>query len=134
MQTDGQTDRQTERQTTTTGSPTMETHTMEYNADTYTILCGRSAKGNDQLLDECAPHDIWFHVDGQSSAHVILVNEKKEKMNKIPKKVIKRCACICKASTKQTGKCVIIYTLRQDVTKTDVLGCVIPANIKSITL
>ena len=82
----------------------------------------------------CNPEDVWFHVDGRSSAHVILVNATNEKLNKIPKKVIKRCACICKASTKESAKCVVIYTQRKNVEKTDVLGCVMPRETKTITI
>jgi predicted ribosome quality control (RQC) complex YloA/Tae2 family protein len=112
----------------------METHEYTDGATTYTILCGKSATGNDQLLDMCNPEDVWFHVDGRTSAHVILVNAANEKLNKIPKKVITRCACICKASTKENAKCVVIYTQRKNVEKTEVFGRVIPTNIKMVSI
>mgnify|MGYP005705598795 CR=1 FL=1 len=52
-------------------------HTMEFGGKIYTIYAGKDAKSNDQLLDDCDPDDIWFHVAEQSSGHVILKNEEK---------------------------------------------------------
>lgn len=112
----------------------METHEYIEGDRTYTIWCGKSQIGNDKLLDNCGPQDVWFHVEGRPSAHVILLNENNENLNKISKKVIKRCACICKASIKESKKCVIIYTQRKNVEKTNVLASVIPTNTKSITI
>jgi predicted ribosome quality control (RQC) complex YloA/Tae2 family protein len=112
----------------------METHEMEHAGTTYTILVGKNAKSNDQLLDQAGPSDVWFHVDDAPSGHVFLVNEKEVSIKKIPKQVIKRCACLCKASTKASGKCNIIYTMRKHIEKTDVLGCVIPSNLKSVSI
>jgi predicted ribosome quality control (RQC) complex YloA/Tae2 family protein len=100
----------------------------------YTIYSGRSAKGNDLLLDESSPNDIWFHVEDNPSAHIVLSNPTDLAINKIPRQVIKRCACICKASAKLSKKCVIIYTERINVTKTSKLGCVIPTNLVKIII
>ena len=112
----------------------MQTQEMEYNGDTYEIHCGRNAKGNDELLTSSSAHDVWFHVEGMSSAHVILVNKRNETLRKIPKQVIKRAACICKSSIKASGKVTIIYTQCKNVEKTDVIGMVIPHNVKSIII
>ena len=109
-------------------------HTMEHNNETYVIYCGRDAKGNDALLDASEPEDIWFHVANFSSGHVILKNEKKSTVKKVPRQVIKRCACICKSTIKAKGTVDIIYTQRKNVTKTDILGCVTTTNLKTITV
>ena len=110
----------------------MQTQEMEYHGETYEIHCGRNAQGNNELLTQAAPDDVWFHIDGMSSAHVILVNKGSVSLRKIPKQVIKRAACICKASVKASGTVTIIYTQCKNVEKTDIIGMVIPHNVKNI--
>ena len=109
-------------------------HEMDHGGKTYTIYCGKDAKSNDELLDESDPDDIWFHVANHSSGHVILKNEEKSTVKKIPRQVIKRCACICKATIRAQGKCEIIYTERRNIAKTDVIGCVTTTNLKTVTV
>jgi len=114
-----------------------EVHTFVHDAVSYTIYAGKSAKGNDKLLDESSQHDIWFHVEGAPSAHIILSNPNNIAINKIPRQVIKRCACICKASGKSaklSTKCNIIYTERENVEKTSVLGSVMTSNERRIQI
>ncbi len=113
---------------------TVDEHTMEHAGKTYLIYCGKDARSNDKLLDESDPDDIWFHVANHSSGHVILKNEEKGTVKKVPRQVIKRCACICKASIKASGKCDIIYTERKNIAKTDVLGCVTTTNVRNVTV
>ena len=36
------------------------------------ILVGQSAAENDALCAAAEPHDLWFHLEGDSSPHVIL--------------------------------------------------------------
>lgn len=111
-----------------------ETSTFIHDAVTYTIHSGKSAKGNDKLLDESSPSDIWFHVADGPSSHIILSNPTEMAINKIPRQVIKRCACICKASAKLSTKCAIIYTERANVEKTEILGCVTTTNMRTIQI
>jgi predicted ribosome quality control (RQC) complex YloA/Tae2 family protein len=115
-------------------SATTETQTFIQDATTYTIHSGKSAKGNDKLLDESSPNDIWFHVADAPSAHIILSNPTGLAINKIPRQVIKRCACICKASAKLSTKCAIIYTERANVEKTEILGRVTTTNVRTIQI
>ena len=109
-------------------------HIMEYGGKTYIIYAGKDAKSNDQLLDNCDSEDIWFHVADQSSGHVILKNEEKSTVKKVPRQVLKRCACICKATIRAKSTCDVIYTQRKNITKTETLGCVLTKNTKSITV
>ena len=109
-------------------------HEMEFDGKTWHILCGKDAKSNDNLLDMAGPQDMWFHIADQPSGHVILFVEENEQLKKIPRQVLKRCACICKATIKASKHCEIIYTRRENVKKTDVLGCVTTKNTKSIVL
>jgi predicted ribosome quality control (RQC) complex YloA/Tae2 family protein len=110
------------------------THTFIHDTITYTIHSGKSAKGNDKLLDESSPTDIWFHVADGPSSHIILSNPTEIAINKIPRQVIKRCACICKASAKLSTKCAIIYTERANVEKTEILGRVTTTNVRTIQI
>jgi predicted ribosome quality control (RQC) complex YloA/Tae2 family protein len=105
-----------------------------HDAVKYTIHSGKSAKGNDKLLDDSSPNDVWFHVADAPSAHIILSNPTAMAINKIPRQVIKRCACICKASAKLSTKCAIIYTERSNVEKTEVLGRVTTTNVRTIQI
>ena len=38
----------------------------------YTILIGENAKDNTELVKESEQDDIWFHLEKESSPHVIL--------------------------------------------------------------
>ena len=117
-----------------TMSATTEVHTFIHDATAYTIHSGKSAKGNDKLLDESSPTDVWFHVADAPSSHIILSNPTNLAINKIPRQVIKRCACICKASAKLSTKCAIIYTERANVEKTEILGRVTTTNVRTIQI
>lgn len=118
----------------TTTTTTKETNIFVHDAVSYTIYAGKSAKGNDKLLDESSQHDIWFHVADGPSAHIILSNPSDLPISKIPRQVIKRCACICKASAKLSTKCAIIYTERANVEKTEILGRVTTTNVRTIQI
>ena len=78
-----------------------------------TVMVGKSWQENEQLIMESSPSDVWFHLDEESSCHVVLKNEDNIPLNKIDKKLIKRCALIVK---QHTNKCVehqkytIVYT------------------------
>ena len=90
-----------------------------HNGINYSIHIGRNKKENDVLVRTSAKTDIWFHAYGVPSAHIILVTA--EKLNAIPKQVIKRCACLCKSnsSMKSESKCGIIYTEVANVLPTE---------------
>ncbi len=42
------------------------------STDGFTLLRGKSATGNHTLLKLAQPHDLWLHVQGGPSAHVII--------------------------------------------------------------
>jgi predicted ribosome quality control (RQC) complex YloA/Tae2 family protein len=90
-----------------------------FNGTNCSIKIGRNKTENDHLVKASAKTDIWFHVNNSSSSHVVLLNN--EQLNKIPKQVIKRCACLCKSnsSSKSDSKCEIIYTEMANVTPTE---------------
>ena len=89
----------------------------------YIIWLGKNKKDNWDLIDNAKSTDVWFHVGGNApSAHVILETE--IPINKLPRQVIKRCACICKShsSSKSEKKCPIMYTTIHYVSKTHIVG------------
>lgn len=98
-------------------------HEFLHNNVQYIILSGKNKQGNNDLLDDADAADVWFHISNFSSGHVILKNPNQLAINKIPRQVLKRCACICKSSTKTSEKnCAIIYTQRSNIEKTSILG------------
>jgi len=112
----------------------MRTELFVHNSNEYTIIIGKNKADNFNIIDDAFDTDIWFHVDGEPSCHVILKNE--AKMRDIPKQVIKRCAYLCKINSKaKTQKeCAVIYTPISKVTKTEVVGQVAVGSYKSINV
>jgi len=112
----------------------MITEIFSLNRTEYTILIGCNKYENFNIINDSISSDIWFHVDGEPSCHVILKNTLK--MREIPKQVIKRCAYLCKINSKAKilKKCTIIYTQIEKITKTDIIGQVIVGDHKSTTV
>lgn len=111
-------------------------YTMTHKSAKYTILVGKDKHDNERLIDDATENDVWFHVADYPSSHVILKNDANDSLRDIPKQVIKRCACLCKShsSVSSMDKCEIIYTQIKNVTKTDVVGQVIPENTKKVVI
>lgn len=103
-----------------------------FNGINYSIKIGRNKTENDHLVKTSAKTDIWFHVNNASSSHVVLLNT--EKLNTIPKQVIKRCACLCKSnsSSKSEIKCEIIYAEMANVMPTEHEGQVTVNSLSKI--
>lgn len=102
-------------------------------------VIGQNQAENHSLLDGADPADIWFHVDGASSAHVIarLGSLKPALDRKQRGKALKQGAVLCKSHTakvvsqKQTP---IVYTECRHVEKTSVPGQVIATHTRTLTL
>ena len=113
---------------------------------------GINAKNNFDLIDEADKDDIWFHLNNESSCHVIarLKNityttrdddmpncydlnfdelDKKEKQQ-----IIKQGALLCKqySRMKSMKNVEIMYTKIENVEKTDVIGSVLTRKNKVI--
>jgi predicted ribosome quality control (RQC) complex YloA/Tae2 family protein len=101
----------------------------------FDIHVGKNKQENWDIIDQSNKDDVWFHVAGGPSSHIILKSNGR-KIKDIPKKVITRCACLCKAhsSSKSTPRCEIIYTQIENVTKTNHVGEVTTQNTKTITI
>jgi predicted ribosome quality control (RQC) complex YloA/Tae2 family protein len=109
----------------------MKTETFTIDATTYTVRIGRNAQNNWDLIDDSTPADIWFHVDGEASAHLVLtVGNMKEMPDK---KVLRRCAYLCKIKSKSKScpKVGIRYTKIENVEKAEHIGQVFIEESKS---
>jgi len=100
---------------------------------------GANAQDNFDIIDQSNPQDIWFHVEGRPSCHVIasvpdnmtMTMTKKEKH-----KLIKKGAELCKIHSKYKSEknLKIIYTKVENITKTETLGSVLLSNEKIIEI
>jgi|LauGreDrversion4_2_1035121.scaffolds.fasta_scaffold05880_2 predicted ribosome quality control (RQC) complex YloA/Tae2 family protein len=102
---------------------------------TYNI--GVSAQDNFDLIDASNPQDIWFHVEGLPSCHVVAVIPENEKLEKKKMQtIIKRGALICKQNSKYVShkNLPIIYTKISNVQKTNILGSVTTTDTKIISI
>ena len=99
----------------------MKQETFEYKSTEYIIQIGQNRHDNSSMIDAASENDIWFHVEGMPSCHVIL---KTHETVDTPRQVIKRCAYLCKihSKAKTLNRCVISYTTLNNVSKTNIIG------------
>lgn len=104
----------------------------------FTYLIGKNAEENFEIIDASNPDDIWFHISGISSCHVVLqTNDVSDLCKKNMKTLIKKGALLCKINTnkvKNSKNIEVIYTSIKNVTKTDIKGTVITQNSKSLII
>jgi predicted ribosome quality control (RQC) complex YloA/Tae2 family protein len=100
----------------------------------FTFYIGKNQNENFEVIDKGTSDDLWFHAKNISSCHVVCritnILSKKESQY-----VVKVGALLCKNNTnklKSMKNVEIIYTCIKNVTKTDIPGCVVTQNTKSI--
>ncbi len=101
-----------------------------------TYVVGQNQHENHDLLDAAGPDDIWFHVDGISSAHVV-ARVPAGLSRKERGKLIKQGAVLCKSHTHKVvsqKNTPIVYTTCRHVEKTTVPGQVIASSTHTLTL
>lgn len=101
----------------------------------YTI--GENAKDNFDIIDSSQPDDIWFHLHGESSSHIVADIPNDLKLDKKQKRqVITQGAVLCKQHSKYKSlKDVnIIYTEIKNITKTETIGQVLVGTQKHINI
>ncbi|VBB17881.1 protein of unknown function DUF814 [Yasminevirus sp. GU-2018] len=100
----------------------------------YKIRVGESAQENWDLIDASNQNDVWFHVEGHPSCHVVLSLEDRKK--KPHKSVINYCASLCKEGSKlkDSRNTVIIYTEIKNVKKADKPGAVYTKQTKTVKI
>lgn len=97
---------------------------------------GQNAHENQTLVTSGDPSDLWFHVDGISSAHVV-VSLPRGIDRKQRGKIIVQGALLCKQHTakmKSVQNVPIVYTTLEHVTPTNIPGSVVTSNTNIITV
>ena len=61
---------------------------IEIDNKEYTILIGKNAKGNEEIIKLSHPESLWFHFANISSSHIILQSNG----DTIPKRYINQVA------------------------------------------
>ncbi len=71
---------------------------------TFTIYMGKDKYENEELIKYGLPIDIWFHVEGLSSAHVYLRLPDGITMENIPSDVLQECLQLVKENSRDGRK------------------------------
>jgi predicted ribosome quality control (RQC) complex YloA/Tae2 family protein len=83
-----------------------------YWIDGYKIFVGRNSKENQKLLSLAKANDIWMHIRGIPSSHLIIRTDKQN----LPDNLIQQAAKLCvDLSLKQSGDYEVDYTKRKFV-------------------
>ncbi|EFC44123.1 predicted protein [Naegleria gruberi] len=87
----------------------------------YVVYMGRDKFENEDLIKYSFPEDVWFHVDGFSSAHVYLRLHTGQTINDIPKEVIEDLSQLTKYNSiqgKKEPQVKVVYTMASNLKKT----------------
>lgn len=104
-----------------------------FEKDGFTILAGRNNLQNDRLIKRSAPEDLWLHVKGYHSCHVVIQTEGKEVGNKVLLFAAEICA---QYSDAKGGKVDVDYCRIKDVKKPPKsrAGSVIYSNFQTVSV
>lgn len=91
----------------------------------YTIKIGKNKLDNWNIIDSSEPNNIWFHVSGAPSAHIVLTTVCDIK--DIPSRVIYHCAVLSSKRSKSHKErhSLVNYTYIKCVTKGEHIGEVV---------
>jgi hypothetical protein len=97
---------------------------------------GEKAEENQHIVLNADPEDLWFHLSGRSSPHVLAMVSDKNINRKYLHKIIVQGSLLCKQNSKsKSEKAVdIIYTKMKNVIPTEIMGTVQTSNIKHIII
>ena len=70
---------------------------INLHKDSFTIVIGRNAQENWQILDNASNNDLWVHLNDLASPHIII---KKNPNYKLKPKDIKLAGLLCKQYSK----------------------------------
>jgi len=121
----------------------MKTNSFNIENREFIIQIGTNAMENWNLIDKSNHNDLWFHVEGYPSGHVVVkeitsnknVEYKKDKLFGYPYSLIMQCARLCKNQSKlKNSRCKIVYTTINNITKGKEIGSVFTKNEKYITI
>lgn len=117
----------------------MKTHTIFVDKikSSVTFLVGTCAEENGDLIDLVNPYDLWFHVEGRPSCHVVTqLQEEPTWTRKERGYVVRQGALLCKQMSKYKAEknVAIVFTTIENVEKTEVVGSVMTKNCGHITV
>ena len=80
----------------------------QFRVGEFTVLVGRSAKENEEILRRASPNDLWLHARGVPGAHVLIKNGGRT----VPEEVLLRAAKLAAWHSKARGerKVEVSYT------------------------
>ncbi len=99
------------------------------------FVIGKNAHENFEIIDDAEAHHMWFHIEGQSSGHIIAkIDEDVDK--KTLRYIVKQGAVLCKQVSKfaRFKNINIVYARIRDVEKTDTIGMVHVSNPKYVSI
>ncbi len=91
---------------------------------------GQNAQDNFDLIDDSSPDNLWFHIRGHASCHVVAAIQKGTEGVRYDKKQLRHIATqgavICKQHSKYKSESnvQVMYTQIQHVFKTSIVGMV----------
>lgn len=97
---------------------------------------GENAQDNWDIISKANQNDIWFHVAGSSSSHIILRMPNKVSLKDISKQTLIHCSSVCKqhSKSKNNNKVKIVFTEIKNVKKADKPGAVYTKKERYITI
>ena len=115
----------------------LETKYIASLKDSIDFKIGQNSQDNFDIIDISNPNDLWFHLYGESSCHVIATIKPEVKLDKKQKRqIITQGALLCKQNSRhKSAKNVnIIYTEIKNIEKTETIGTVQVNEQKSILI
>jgi predicted ribosome quality control (RQC) complex YloA/Tae2 family protein len=103
----------------------------------YTMIIGKNAQDNWDIIKKANPNDIWFHVEYYPSGHVILQNPNKLEIENIPPEVIIECCRKCKSrgsKCRSFNNVSVCYTQIKNVKFGKDIGSVYTSHTSSINV
>ena len=102
---------------------------------TVQFEAGQNEKENFDLIDKSGPDDIWFHIEGRPSAHVV-AHIPEGFTKKTISQIVKQGALLSKIISKFSSEknVEIVYAKIKDVEKTEIMGSVILQHSKKIII
>jgi len=100
------------------------------------FVVGKNQQENFDIIDASGGNDIWFHIDGFPSGHVVARIDDMKIDKKQKRDIIKQGAVLCKqhAKFKSDHNVKIVYTTIKNVEKTAVTGRVNVMNATGVII
>jgi predicted ribosome quality control (RQC) complex YloA/Tae2 family protein len=115
--------------------PVIKSINIPNNNFSIEFVIGKNAHENFEIIDDAEAHHMWFHIEGQSSGHIIAkIDDDVDK--KTLRYIVKQGAVLCKQVSKYARfkNINIVYARIRDVEKTDTIGMVHVSNPKYVSI